>query len=700
MSSQVYRYKEVEIENFLLFKGNDNKISFPENKLILALNGENMAGKTSLLKFFYWMLFSDNNLTSSFNIIKELLPTKKPPTDPLSYLNHLEKEEDVDQCQVGGKLLLEIKSDKSKRNGEYEISKYIIFNKNSSGEFTPKEFKIQIIDPNYLTLSRTEIEDFFADIRNDFPKEIRNFIFIPSETLGDLFTEKFYSQIREFSIHRSELPFLDKIYDLIDMFVMLCDYFIKQEENKTGQLKIINKDIETLESEIQKKQEKIVEVTTLKDGLENEVHQIDEDIQTLFKNKETSNKWQAINNKRINLEKQLERKSNELSKFLKGNAVKIYLFNEMCEIQKDLELKEDFPHFFDKNIALTIIHDIKNDKLKECPICGIPIKKLEASTNLDEYINGLIDKEGADTEVAIKFKTKLKNEIKKISEVIDELKKLHEEREAIKKELADAEVNEKSLSSQLTDEEKSEDYSKTYETKVKQKRIKEQLIRTKTTAIHRIDLEIEKKNQAKKTKDSEKEQINTKREKISTEEGKWKEVKNTFVRVKKVLTSLIIPEYEETIKNRVLENTKEVCRYIFDIDYESFEIKINEVPISGAGKKSGWMIEFDEDLYDKSNGQEIILIISYIISILKTLDIEIPLFLDGPFSVLDDPFSARLADILSKLGEKQQFIITLLNKILTDEVKLNLKEDMCNKYSVISEVKRFKSRIEKLERWD
>lgn len=700
MSGQAYRYKEVEIENFLVFKGNDNKIIFPENKLITVLNGENTAGKTSLLKFFYWMLFSDNKIDSSFNIIQQLIPTKPQSTNPLSYLNHLTKKEDFDECKVGGKLTLDIKSKKSKKDGEYEISKYLIFKKKSSGKIEPVNLEIKVIDPDYITLNESEINDFFMDVASDFPLEIRNFIFIPSETLGNLFTETYYDQIREFSIHRSELPFLDKIYNLVDLFVMLCDYYIKQEENKTDKLEKLNKDIEDFNEEIDEKRDKISEVNAIKVEFENQLQNIENEILALFKNKEMRDEWIRINKERKGLEDNLDRKSNDLSEFLKKNAVKIYLFVEMCEIQKDLGLKKDFPHFFDKNIALTIINDIENRKLKDCPICGTSIQKDEAIRNLEEYIERLINKEGADTEIAIKFKTKLKNEIKMLSVEMSKLIKLYDEMESIKKSLKDAEQEERSLSSKLSEEEKSEDYSKRYETLVKQKRIKEQLIKSNKGKIDKFLLEIEKKEGEIRKLSSKKESIKTGRKKISRDEGKWKEIKDTFIKVRKVLDSLIRPNYEETIKKNILKNTKDVCQYIFDIEYDSFIIEINEERLLSAGKKLGWRIEFDKDLYDKSNGQETILIISYIISIFNTLDLKIPLFLDGPFSVLDTPFSARLADILSKLGQKQQFIITLLNKILTEEVKMNLKEDKCNKYSLIPEVKLYKSKIENLTQWD
>lgn len=697
--SKEYRYKEVEIDNFLVFYGEENKITFPADNLITILNGENMTGKTSLLKFFYWMLFSDNDISSSFNIIKELIPTKEQSTNPLSYMNHLSKNEDVDRIQVGGKLLLEIQSEKSKKSGEYEISKYLIFEKDSSGNIKPVEFKIIIIDPEYVTLNKMEIKNFFTDIRNDFPQEIRNFIFIPSETLGNLFTEKYYGQIREFSIHRSELPFLDKIYNLVDLFVMLCKYFIKREENKTDKLREINTDIEKIEGDIIKKEEEMTKVNKLIDDLKSEVKILENEILTLFKNKATRDEWNEISKAKKSLEKQLESKNDEISIFLKNNSVKIYLYSEMCEIKKDLDLKKDFPHFFDKNIALSIIYDIKNKNLKDCPICGSSLDENKSISYLKDYINRLVDKEGADTEIAIKFKTKLKEEIKKVEENIEVLKTLYEKRESIKKDLAEKVQNEKSLSSKLSDEEKSKDYAKTYENKTKQRNIKEKKIRTQNTKLSKITLEIEELKKDKNKKISKKEKTKTDREKISTEEGKWKFVKDNFIKVRRILDSLIRPDYENKIKLKILKNTKAVCQYIFDIDYDSFEIKINEIHVPGDGKKIGWMIEFDEGLYDKSNGQEIILIISYIISILNTLDIKIPLFLDGPFSVLDDPFSARLATILSKLGKKQQFIITLLNKILTDQVKLNLKENECNKYCLVPEVKRYKSKIERLPIW-
>ncbi len=670
---KIVYFKKLTLENWAQFQ--NNQIIFPEiefdknNIIIFYFLGENGVGKTRLFQAFRATLFGEND--SSISKFKnsslfELFPTSKKEL----IKKKLQNNEKIEPQNIVLTLEFMVNMPYKQSLKEYykieRIWTYKNFKLSKSKILFDIERTKRYMERStggiYTNASQTKIDRLIEEF---WPEAARDFYFFDGEKLQKMMEDPDKMEIKEKALKNSDYelleehinPYLEKIMESFEAEKVTKSR--KKDLVYSADVKIseINKSIQSKKTELNKLIEQI-------EKEKKELNELEEDYNTNFKDKifelKRYEKALPIIQKHKELTEKRNSIYNELGNLMGDNKKKIYPFEWLLisqiidDIIKDLRDKKKnnvIPTKLDK----ATIEYIKN--LETC-LCGNPIgdeekknlqKHQETAVNEDlnegatKFLNYLIDIKERIADIKIEFNKKYEEFIK-VSNEIENLPTLTYSSEIdsnilekyleMNEKITNLRNNSPILKSQKQDKEKAinqlenGDKGKVYWENLRLKRLKQQQKIEKSDLYHLLTREILR-----------------------------------YLRIiKETLKEKIINSIKSTTNDTFLKLIPDPSKYL--------GIKIDE----------NWQFGFihkknpNTPIFDPSKGQFHVIGLSFLKSVSKVAQHNIPILFDTPFGRLSSRPKINIGKSLPELFVGHQVII-----FLTEEEARHMLEYISDK---------------------
>ncbi|WP_042708476.1 AAA family ATPase [Methanobrevibacter wolinii] len=632
--------KSICLENFRTYKGEVKIDIANDEKKITIIQGNNDAGKTTLMNAINWCLYGSENYNSKQKRYNSIV-FKDATNNDIIPVKVILKMEDSD----GNDVTIT------------RIEKYIKLNNNECEEYE-KDFKI---------VTNDGINDNFINIPNDYintylPKTLKDYFLFDGELLTQFFS-KDNGNIKKDVFRLSQLNLIDNVCNHIST---RKQEFISEKKNKEPEIGDILEGIDELEKQLEKDEtnlnNSINDNKKYKDKLsilENKWENIGDDPYRLY---EEIKNLESIQNK---FEKEYNNEKINYKKFLFNNFSKIFSLPILKEIDtKCQKLKEEgyIPAQYKKSFLEFLLDN------KMC-ICGRELKegseeyskieelfeKTDDITDISELINKLLGKvESLENNYPKNFDKmdngyddKLMDLEDKIDDIKDEIKE--------KKALIDSNITEEEIS-KLKNE-------------IKYNR---DLISRTDREIGRLEESIEnaKKTLSKLNKEYESQKVN-----IGIVDDLTNKIDfcNKIYNTSKKLYDELILDIHNELQNLT---TEEFNTYHWKSTYKSINID------------DDFNVEFIKNdgthvpATDPSAGTQLTLALSFITALNNLAGFELPIVIDTPLGRLDNDIRNNLGKFLPKYTKDKQVILLVTENEFSGNFKTNIIPYVGKKYKL------------------
>ena len=689
---KIVYFKKLALENWAQFQ--NNSIIFPEiefdknNINIFYFLGENGVGKTRLFQAFRATLFGENDSSiSKFknNNLFELFPTSKKEL----IKEKLQNNEKIEPQNIVLTLEFIVTMPYKQSLKEYYKIERIWTYKNfklSTNKILfdierTKRYMERSTGGIYTNASQTKIDKLIEEF---WPEAARDFFFFDGEKLQKMMEDPDKMEIKEKALKNSDYepleehinPYLEKIMGSFE-----------EEKGKKSRKKDLVYDAEVKISEINKKiQSKKTELNILIEQIEKEkkeLNELEEDYNTNFKDRinelKRYEKAKPFIQKHNELTKKRRSIYNEIGNMLGDNKKKIYPFEWLLisqitdDVIKDLQEKKKnnvIPTKLDK----ATIEYIKN--LDVC-LCGNPIGD-EERNNLQDHQDTAVNEDlnaGANT-----FLNFLINIQEKIADIRIELNKKFDEFIEVSKKIEN--LNIPTISTKI-DSNILEKYLEMTE-KITNLRNNSPILKGQKQDVEKLLIQLENGDKGK----------------VYWENLRLKRLKQQEQIEKSDLYHLLTREslrnlkiIKETLKEKIINSIKSTTNDTF--------LKLIPDPSKYLGIKidENWQFGFihkknpNTPIFDPSKGQFHVIGLSFLKSISKVAQHNVPILFDTPFGRLSSRPKINIGKSLPKLFAGHQVMI-----FLTEEEARHMLEYISDKngFEIFND-SGFQAEIEQIE---
>lgn len=631
--------KSIELENYRPYKGPE-KIEFAEGeKNITIIQGENDAGKTSLLNAITWCLYGEEQYRQKG---KEKIWNKTA----------------VNNLSIGDNITVKVEVIMIDNQGQK-----VTFTR-SQNFIKRDEFKCSEVDTTFDIFINDGVNDKIVTFTDDYmdthlPETLREYYLFDGEQLTQFFNKE-SKGVKNAVYNLSQLNLLEKVTKHIKA---RKTEFVSDQKKLSPKL-----------GEFQEKKDSLIE-------------QSEKDKKTLADNKNNIEKWeQTVTNLEIELrsfgedpdkiiqeknninveirDKKLEydRKNIEYRKFLTSNFSVIFGYNDLLklkEIGADLESKGYIPARFKKEFLEYLVEE------KQC-ICGADLsegsegyKKIEQLiqntdevSNISETVNMLLG--SANTIISSypnDFHEKL-IEYKQDLQILDtDIIKLNQQLKNLEIKLGqNKEEKVRKLQSDI------KDYEGYIRSATEKNGILKQNLEDFQSKLNKINNEI-KKEQNKKDKETELDKNIDFCEKIIN------------------ITQQLYNELAQEIHDNLQALTTEEFRNIhWKKAYESVIID-NDFNVSFK-KTDGSVIAAT----DPSSGSQLTLALSFMTALNSLSGFELPIIIDTPLGRLGNKIRENLGEFLPEYTKNKQVTLIVTDTEYAGEFKEKIKNYVGKEY--------------------
>lgn len=427
------RIESIEIRNFRQYQ--DSKIYFKRNPLtedIHIILGENGEGKTNILNAITWCLYGEETHLGDKNTALPLINSH--------YVNDCKK---IGKEHGDVSVKITISCDEGT----------VCFLRSSVFSFAgtqpiETENKLSVLVNNQKYYDNEDV--VFSYVFHYLPQNINDYIFFDGEQLDDYFKQ---GKREKIELGIKDLTKASIVKKVIDGFKKHLSYQIKPalENADDNKVKAAQNKCDFLQTKKEKTEATIQELENQKKICIDELSLLE---QIIHGHDNIKDKAILMENLEKNLESEqdlLSQKNSELMKFTREYFVYLSLYTPMKELYDFIQKQEkagNLPPKVDKNLVESILTS------KKCPICGSDhldfdrlehvkevLKKLEISSATS---NGLNKVQVAFVDYFKKLRSfpevesKLKSEIKNVERNINRLEKDYKEVSDYMKQIADS----------------------------------------------------------------------------------------------------------------------------------------------------------------------------------------------------------------------------------------------------------------------
>lgn len=628
------KINSIQINNFGPYRDQSIEFSPLPKKNLTLIVGDQGTGKTMMLSFIWWILFSQ---IKEPTYIKFLEGGNR---DLAEIVNSITKESssEGDIIEVGGILNLS-ERDFSGNETEYEIRRYVNYlKKDGKLSFIKNSEKIEFKKDG---ISATDPEKKFEEkIPSLFQQETRKFVIIHGEEMEKRLSPRNVEQLKEFAISMSDSP---RICALDKLLALYGEYVANKRKEASKNNKKANQISNERDNLVWTKETKIKKKNDLsKEVLEAEKHiaDIKKDLDDMAENQVTVERLNQLKEECKNYRKEIDSLAGEREILLKEAGPIIFLEKAMKRCRDDLKDKEDNLFRLIPKESLEMIKESDS----AC-ICGREWTE-ESKETLEIAIEN--SPEGELGRIAYSFKKRIDSELnelesKKIA-IISIETSIREKNDNIQSRTNKMET----LKQQLTPEQREE----TWYTRMKDLFDESNQFSISIGALEQEIRELEKEIAEK---DAE---IQTKNNQYSQAENDAGINPNLKIKASKVANLMVILDKAETkIEESIrLETEKQTLKAFRQLttDPENWK-KVDIVP-----HQKGWQIQAinmkTNEKVIASTGYANLLGYSFFFALSSALGVQLPLIFDSPFGSLGGQSRVNVAEKLPKMYEGRQLI--------------------------------------------
>lgn len=643
----------IEIENFRPYYGKQKiNTGFDDKKNLTIIMAENGNGKTSLVNALTWCLYG-----------KELHDVKDR-TEPL-YNKRASREleeqlnsGDIDLASLS--VSIKMKFYDFDENGD---KKFFIVTRKLIFEKFDKDSKWVISESNIIVEDNGEIIDdkniAKTRIGNKIPQEMFQYFFFNGVTLSNYFDNNSDINLKKSIEEISQIEIIDNIYEHLNG----TSKKISKEFNKKNKGAGINY------------MSKINDLLDEKNKLENEKRDNKNRIDIAIKNiNDFKNKLSNVNSDEIknlskerdeleiemeNLNKEIKKNNDRYSKTILELFPLTVVFDDLVksyEIAKIAKENKIAPPKIEKDIYNEIIKDgicICGTKLDEHPECIEVLKKRlneVSDVTHDDFYEEYYG---------------IKNVLGKLRD-IPEINRLKDQIDKDKKSLEDSQNRHKEITKIIAGSD--EEQIKRLERELTKNRYDKNELESKNERINKRLVKIDEKIKKYRNLNEQQNSLNKEVEHLNDQ----------LIFSNDALTELseFKKEFNRHIRNKVNKNTKE---QFMDINWDGnkfIDVELDENYNLTITKKNGDKVT----PADLSDGEKILLSLSFMMALHSLAGFEIPLFIDAAFEKLDKPKRIDFSRNLHAYTKNKQIIFLFTDSQYTPDVESVMSENVVNKY--------------------
>jgi len=638
------QFLNLSIENFGPYKGVHNiQFSINPKMNLTLLKGDQGSGKTTIFQMIWWLLFPKFKEIDKEN---ELIFLRSHGIKEAVNKISIRDAKKNDEIKVGGTIKFNF-YDSSGNKTIYEISRYIYFVKtnrsiNYKNKSLEKSEKLEITK-NYKMVPNP-IDIYNTIIRNIFPEEIRDFVFIYGEGLTRILSIENVGKIKNYALGISDYSRIKGLIKYLDE----CEKYFKNKRKKANKenkkLKDILEEIEKLEEEKNKKTIELKEKESLLKETIDKVANLKEEIRRIPGKIDFIRSY----NEYITREKELKKRKNEIIEFREQKLMEylpfIYLEKEMINVLQDIQIKQEqgiIPGKLNKEILKSIL-----ERENSC-ICGT-----KWTSDMRERLEDMISKSPDEKygTNASKFGTKLDIKLNDIRKAKKEIFRYEKKLIEINEKIREIESKKQDLSLRLSDEERNQDWYKKIqelETKIS---VGDQSIGKLEAYIENVEENLQKLEDEIDTKEK-----TYRREKEKNSKSKSETIFTQYIDKIKILKEMV-KEMESMIAEQIRKRTQiETLKTLQKIAKGENWEKI-DIEDQGTGWKIYAINKNQSEIINISTGQTNVLGLSFIFALSNVIGIDLPLIIDSPFVNLDLNTREKIMNNLPEIYEGRQLI--------------------------------------------
>lgn len=639
--------KSIYLENFRTYKGQTEINVANGKKNITIIQGNNDAGKTTLMNAINWCLYGSENYNSKQERYNSIVFRDAAVNDIIPI-----------------KVILKMKDSEGNDVTISRLEEYIKINNEECSEYD-KDFNIIMnngTDDNYLNIPENYI-------KTHLPRTLKDYFLFDGELLTQFFS-KDNGNIKEDVFRLSQLDLIKNVSKHISERKR---DFISEKSKKEPEIAKILKDIDKYQSDLEEYKRNLKKCEKDKEKFNNKI----DDLEYKWKKfgdtpYKIYNEIKELETELDNTKKDYKNEKNIYTKFLFDNFSKIFslsIFKEM--IEKGDKLKEEgyIPAQYKKSFLEFLLN-------REKCICGRELKKgtVEYSeieelfektddiTDISELINKLLGKvEVLESNYPTDFNSideKYDDGLFNLENKIDDINQNIKD----KRLLIDSNIDEETIS-----------------------KLKNDIVYYKQL-ISSIDQDIGRYKNS----------IDTTNKKLSKVENKYKE-KHIYMENVDELTKKI--DFCDKIYNTSKRLYKDL---IYDI-HDKLQNLTSEEFNTYHWKDTYKAINIDDDFNvefikndgthvaatDPSAGTQLTLALSFITALNNLAGFELPIIIDTPLGRLDNDIRNNLGEFLPKYTKNKQVILLVTENEFSGNFKSNILPYVGKKYklNVINEGK-------------
>lgn len=650
------RISKIELENYRPFKDDDNeiKLSTSSEKNINVIEGENGAGKTTILQALIWCLYGEE-------------PNKHEITEDEAspIINKKLLHEDMD---VGEKRRVRVRVRLDNPKPVYRITRIYLFEKTEEGaDIVGEEFSILEKDGDWSEIEQEKRKDVVNSL---LPKAIMDYFFFDGEKLDKFFRAGSKEDVKETVFNVSQIFLLEQSIR-----------HLKRTANE------VSREFDgELSGKIEEKTDEIEEKEKEKEEKEGELEELDKKIQELRKAKKDIDRElesvagvKDLHSERNELEKEyegLEDREDEIKNNIKGliidNLPVAFAKDALETCLEEIEnLDEDFglpPNIRESYIKMLL-------DTEEC-ICGT---HLGDKTDEREQVKHALEEEPSNqvTELGLDGKYAIQSVIEGMSDTSSNAKNYNKEWTKVADRMSEISDRTTQISTTLKninqDLDGDKDLSDVEELEEERENLDDK-VEDKSIDKGKLKGEIEKLEEKIGELEDERDDLQNETGKNEDQKRKMKALKRSRNLLQEVKEDIM-----SEIRSEIASQTnKQFFELIWKEEYE--KVKISEDYSVEVIDKYGDNVKFD-----LSKGERQALALAFMAALKQVSGYDFPVTIDTPLGRISGRPKENIANKLPGYLEETQLNLLVTDEEYTDEFRENIQDRIGSKYFLESD---------------